>query len=183
MNPVAAIGAYAALCAELGLPFALPGESEALLELVDTDLLAAALAWSADAPTAAGQIFNITNGDVFVLRHAWPKLAEALGLAMGGTAPADFVSFFADPASQAGWSRIAAKHDLAEPSLDALLGQSHHYLDLLNGSRVGARPVPVLLSTIRLRQAGFADCRDSLSALIGQLDRMTQLRLLPPLLR
>jgi nucleoside-diphosphate-sugar epimerase len=183
MNPVAAIGAYAALCDELGLPFALPGDNEALLELIDTDLLAAALAWAADAPTAARQVFNITNGDVFVLRHAWAKLAEALGLAMGDAAPADFVSFFADPASRQAWSSIAAKHDLAEPSLDALLGQSHHYLDLLNGSRVGARPVPVLLSTIKLRQAGFADCRDSFAALIGQLERMTELRLLPPLLR
>ncbi len=183
MNPVAAIGAYAAIGRERGLPFALPGDSVALLELVDTDLLAAALAWAAAAPAAAGQTFNITNGDIFLLRHAWPKLAEALGLTPGGAAPADFAGFFADPASQQAWSRIAVKHDLAEPALDALLGQSHHYLDLLNGSRLGARPIPVLLSTIKLRRAGFADCRDSLAALIGQLDRMVQLRLLPPLLR
>jgi nucleoside-diphosphate-sugar epimerase len=86
MNPVAAIGAYVAICRERGLPFALPGKSEALLELVDTDLLAAALAWAADAPAAAGQTFNITNGDVFVLRHAWPKLAGALGIAISDTA-------------------------------------------------------------------------------------------------
>jgi nucleoside-diphosphate-sugar epimerase len=179
MNPVAAIGAYAAICRELGLPFALPGDSEALLELVDTDLLATALAWAAETPAAAGQTFNITNGDVFVLRHAWPKLAQALGLAAGDIAPTGFASFLADPANQETWSRIAARHALAEPSLDALLGQSHHYLDLLNGSRLGARPTPVLLSTIKLRQAGFSGCRDSLAALIAQLQRMVELRLLP----
>jgi hypothetical protein len=40
--------------------------------------------------------------------------------------------------------------------------------------------VPVLLSTIKIRQAGFAGCRDSRTGLIHWLYRMSELKLLPP---
>lgn len=59
MNPVAALGAYAALTAELGRPFAFPGKGEVMWEMVDTGLLAEAMALAAEAPAAAEQIFNI----------------------------------------------------------------------------------------------------------------------------
>lgn len=181
MNQVAAIGAYAALCRERSLPFALPGDSAALWEMADAGLLAEAMAWAAGSPAAAGETFNLTNGDIFVLRHAWPELAQRLGLVAEGCSPADFRSLFAEPASQAAWSAIAGRHRLAEPSLPALLGQSGIYLDLLLAPRIADKASPVLLSTIKLRQAGFAACRDSLESLVAQLKRMIELRLLPPL--
>ncbi|MCB2060526.1 MAG: SDR family oxidoreductase [Novosphingobium sp.] len=181
MNPVAPIGAYAAICRERELPFAMPGDSEALWEMVDAGLMAEALAWAAMSPQAAGEIFNITNGDLFVLRHAWPALAEALDLPTDGDAPDDLAGFFALPENQSAWARIAERHQLAEPSLDALLGQSHHYLDLLIGPRIATRSNPALLSTIKIRRAGFSACRDSLDSLIHKLGRMVQLRLLPPM--
>ena len=73
---------------------------------------------------------------------------------------------------------VVRLHALAD-----LLGESHHYADLLLSARLAAKPVPVLLSTIKLRQAGFAGCRDSLEALLGWLDRMVELRLLPGVIR
>jgi nucleoside-diphosphate-sugar epimerase len=181
MSPVAAIGAYAALCRELALPFALPGESAALWELADAGLLAEAIAWAATSPAASGATFNLTNGDAFVLRHAWPELARRLGLDSEGQAPADLGSLFAAPESQTAWTALAARYGLAESSLPALLGQSAAYLDLLLAPRIADKAAPVLLSTIKLRQAGFAACRDSLEALVGQLRKMVELRLLPPL--
>lgn len=181
MNPVAPIGAYAAICRQRALPFALPGDSEALWEMVDAGLMAEALAWAATSPKAASETFNVTNGDLFVLRHAWPALAEALGLPTDGDAPDDFASFFASAENQRAWEEIADEHGLAERSLHALLGQSHHYLDLLIGPRIAARSNPALLSTIKIRQAGFSECRDSLESLIYQLGRMMELRLLPPM--
>jgi nucleoside-diphosphate-sugar epimerase len=181
MNPVAAIGAYAALCRELRLPFALPGESAALWEMADACLLAEAIAWAMTDAAAIGATFNLTNGDVFVLRHAWSELACRLGLDCEGPAPADFRSLFAAPGSRSAWSAIAARHGLTESSLPALLGQSAAYLDLLLAPRIADKVSPVLLSTIKLRQAGFAACRDSLDSLVGQLRKMAQLRLLPPL--
>ena len=181
MNPVLPIAAYAAICRERGLPFVLPGRSAAIWELVDASLLAEAMQWAASNSSAYGQTFNITNGDAFVLRDVWNTLAEQVGLDPNGTPPADFASFFEDEANQQAWKVLAARHSLIEPSLSAFLGQSHHYLDLLSSPRVAARP-PVLLSTIKLRQAGFGTCRDSFAALTHQLRQMVELKLLPPLL-
>lgn len=179
MNPVAPIGAYAAICHERGLPFALPGDSETIWEMVDATLLARAMDWAAGSPEAANQTFNLTNGDIFVLRHVWNALADGLGLSASGEAPENFASFFADPANQASWKRIAAKHGLKIDILDDLLGQSHHYLDLLIGPKLAARTAPSLLSTIKLRQSGFLECIDSFQSLIRQLEGMMRLRLLP----
>ena len=183
MNPVAALGAYMALTAELGLPLALPGKGEAMWEMVDTSLLAEALAWAAVSPAAAGQAFNITNGDVLVLAHDWPRLAATLGRETGGESPLGLAGFFAEASVQQAWGRLAARHGLREASLGALLGESHHYMDLLLGPRQATRPLPMLLSTIKLRQAGFGACRDSLQSLLHWLDRMVALKLLPPLRR
>ncbi len=180
MNPVLPIAAYGAICRERGLPFALPGTSTGLLELVDTSLLAEAMAWAATNPAAANQIFNITNGDQFVLRHAWSALASAMALDEAGDGPRDFASFFAEEANQQAWAALARRHNLIESSLPSLLGQSHHYLDLLNSPRLAER-TPVLLSTIKVRAAGFSGCRDSLRSLIMHIQRLTELHLMPPL--
>ena len=180
MNPVAALGAYAAICRERKLPFVLPGAGDALLELTDAGLLAQTLEWAATGKAPSGQTFNITNGDVFVLAHIWDALAEQFGLPCTGPAPATFASFFSDRASEQAWDALARREDLVEASLPRLLGQSHHYLDLLTSARVAAKAAPALLSTIRLRQAGFAGCIDSQQALQRQLAQMAQLRLLPP---
>ena len=164
MNPVAAIGAYAAICRVTGEPFAYPAQGAALFEAVDAGLLAEAFAWAASTSAAQGQTFNITNGDVIVLSHAWPRLAAWLGLETAGEAPATLAEFFARETSRDAWRRLAARHRLRDLTMDSLLGQSHHYLDLLLGARAAQR-APVLLSTIKIRRAGFAGCRDSESSL------------------
>ncbi len=179
MNPVAGIGAFAAICRERGLPFALPGDAVSLWEMVDADLFADALVWSASTEAAAGETFNFTNGDICALRHAWPDLAAALALDDGGEAPESFTAFFADPQNREAWHGIAAREGLLLDDLDALLGQSHSYLDILNSGRVADKAVPMVVSTIRLRQAGFGQCIDSLVSLRRQLSAMVGLRLLP----
>ena len=181
MNPVAAIGAYAALCRELGRPFAYPGAGNGFMEMVDAGLLAEAFVWAVEAAAAAHQTVNVTNGDVMVLAHAWPALAGWLALAADGEPPPTLAGFFAEEASQVAWSRLAERHGLRIRSLDALLGQSHHYLDLLLGQRIAAKAVPVVMSTIKIRQLGFGACRDSLTSLRHWLGRMADLKLLPPL--
>ncbi|MBJ7483078.1 NAD-dependent epimerase/dehydratase family protein [Brevundimonas sp.] len=181
MNPVAPIGAYAALCRELGRPFAFPGQSASLLELVDTDLLAEAFAWAATEPAAADQTFNITNGDILVLAHAWPYLAERLKLPVEGEPPSTLSAFFAEPEVQSAWRDLAERHDLRFAELADLLGQSHHYVDLLLGQRLADKASPVLLDTIKIRRAGFHGFRDSRHSLMHWLQRMVELGLLPPL--
>lgn len=181
MNPVAPIGAYAALCRELGRPFVLPGEPLCLWEAVDTALLAEAFDWAVTSPAAAGETFNLTNGDVLVPAFAHRHIAEQLGLPTEGEAPPSFAGFFAEAEVEAAWTGLARRHGLRIAALPELLGESHRYLDLLLDPRMAAKRLPVLLSTIKIRQAGFAACRDSTRNLLYWLRRMSELKLLPPL--
>ena len=66
MNMIAAIGAYAAISRQLGLPLVYPGSGTRVTEATDARLLARAIAWSGRTPAAANQIFNVANGDVFI---------------------------------------------------------------------------------------------------------------------
>lgn len=183
MNPALAVGAYAALCHELQRPFVLPGAGESIGEFTDSRLLAAAFDWAFEQPAARAQTYNITNGDVFVWAHAWPAIANHLGLNATGTgaAPTSLEHFFATPTAQAAWQNLARRFGLKIPDLHTLLGESHHYFDLLTSARVSAKSAPPLLSTIKIRQDGFARCIDSLASLHYWLARMAQLNILPPL--
>lgn len=62
------IAVYATISKELGLPLRFPGSQaayNALLQVTDASLLAEAMTWSATSKNAAGEVFNITNGDAF----------------------------------------------------------------------------------------------------------------------
>jgi nucleoside-diphosphate-sugar epimerase len=83
MNLIPAIGAYAALLKADGRPLHFPGREPNLTEAVDADLLAGAIAWAGDSPSARDEAFNITNGDVFVWQEVWPAIADALGMRAG----------------------------------------------------------------------------------------------------
>ena len=68
MNLVMVIGVYAAICRELGVPFAHPGTAgnyRALYQVTDAEHLARAVVWMATEPRCANEAFNITNGDLF----------------------------------------------------------------------------------------------------------------------
>lgn len=181
MNPVAAIGAYAAICRERGLPFAYPATHALMWEVTDAMLLADAQLWAAQTKAAAGQIFNVTNGDVFVLRDAWPHIAAACGLAAGEPRALNLGAFLAEAESVAAWAGLVEHHGLVPDSLDQLVGQSQHYVDLLLDSRVvEGGGLPTIVSAIKIRTAGFTACRDSLDSLRFWLRRMAELKLLPP---
>ena len=159
MNLMPVIGAYAAICRELGQPFLCPGVHDNIIEAVDTDLIAKALAWAADAPNARNETFNITNGDAMVWPNVWPAIAEALGLKPEFGPPVSLASFL--PAHAHVWDAIVARHGLRPIPMDKLVGESHHYADLLFSVGATETPASTLVSTIKLRQAGFADCIDT----------------------
>jgi nucleoside-diphosphate-sugar epimerase len=159
MNLIPVLGAYAAVCRELGLPFHCPGEAGNIIEAVDADLVARALHWAAEAPAARGETFNITNGDVMVWENVWPAVARAVGLEPAFGQPLSLARFL--PAHADVWDRIVARHALRPIPMAALLGESHHYADLLFSWGARTPPASTLVSTIKLRQAGFGDCVDT----------------------
>ena len=159
MNLIPIIGAYAAICREQGLPFACPATVPNVMEAVDTDLIAKALAWAAEAPAAKNETFNITNGDVFVWENVWPAIAEAVGLEPaygGGPRLSQFL-----PENAAVWDKIIAKHNLRPIPMSKLVGESHHYADFIFAFGAEVASPAILVSTTKLRQAGFGDCVDS----------------------
>lgn len=179
MNFIPAIGVYAAFAKRDGRPLAFPGGTSSVLEAVDADLLADAIVWAGRSQAAANQVFNLTNGDVFVWRNVWPAIADAFGMAAG---PNESLSLAAEiPKRAAEWDCLRVEHRLAAPPLKEFLGESLHYADIIMAhGHDGAGKPPSLMSTIRLRQAGYCGAVDT-EAMLRRLIRSFQDRgLLPP---
>ena len=180
MNIVPVIGAYAAIQRELGRPLAYPGRPGGVSEAVDADLIADALLWAGEAESARDEAFNITNGDVFTWADTWPAIARALGMEPAFGAPFPLVDYLGEHASV--WDDVVRRYGLRAMPLSDLLGESHHYADLLFGVHAPpeAMRAPVLVSTIKLRQAGFGGCIDTEQMFAKWLARLAERRIIPP---
>ena len=159
LNVIPAIGVYAAIWKEAGLPLSFPGGPPYLFELVDVDLLARSMEWAATTPACRNEHFNITNGDVFRWPEVWATVADALGMKVGPPRPLSLMQEM--PKHAAEWAAIVRKYDLAAPAdLHQFVGESFALADF--AFAYGAKQVnPILVSTIKARQAGFHDCIDS----------------------
>ncbi len=177
MNLLPAIGVYAAVERARGHPLCFPGGPPAAQEAVDARLLARALGWAAGSPHARNETFNVTNGDVFCWRDVWPAVAAMFGMDVGEPEPARLADVMPGRAGE--WAEIVDSYHLEAPrDMATFVGGSWTYADILFGSG-GTRPLPALLSTVKIRQAGFHDCidtEDMFRELIGELQAR---RLLP----
>lgn len=179
MNPIPALGVYAALQRHAGLPLDYPGGPAYVLEAVDSDLIARVMRWAATTPEARGECFNVTNGDVFMWRNVWPTLARAFGMEVGEDRPTSLAEEM--PKRQDDWADIVRRFGLHAPvSLKEFVGQSFYYTDFLLGVGLEEAPPPVLVSTIKLRKAGFQDCMDTEDMLRKLIARFQRECLLPP---
>ena len=179
MNLLVAIGVYAAICRAQDVPFSYPGGPCAPTEAVDARLIAKAFHWAADNPAAQNEIFNITNGDVCDWQALWPNLADCFGMEVGEADPQ--LLHKAMPAHAEVWDQIVKDHALAPHTMSALVGDSFYYADALFSTGRETPPPPALLSTIKLRQAGLADCIDTVDMLHEWYDILRHLKILPPL--
>lgn len=178
MNPIPAIGVYAWLRHEHGLPLAYPGGPARVNQAVDADLIAQACAWAAEAPNARNETFNLENGDVFVWQNVWPTIAEVLGMPVGEPEPQSLGTTL--PGQQKAWERIVNKYQLAAPrALAAFIGQGATYADFqMNHGKTGPLP-PVIMSSVKIRQAGFAACMDTEDMFRKWFGQLQRHRLLP----
>ncbi len=83
--------------------------------------------------------------------------------------------------SRAGeWADVVDRHGLRSPrDMTAFVGGSWGYADIMFGSLGPPRALPAVLSTVKLRQAGFADCVDTEDMLREWLELFQERRLLP----
>jgi nucleoside-diphosphate-sugar epimerase len=179
MNPVAALGAYAVIQRELGEPLRHPGHPDLLTECTDARIVAAAIEWCWCEPRARGQAINLTNGDVIVWRTFFERLASEFAMKLDTPARAPRTPLAQRMPEYAPlWRSLAARESLRIADLDALVGLSWQYADILFAAPA-PRPVPMLVSSIKARQLGFADCVDSEECIVQHLRSMRALRYLP----
>ncbi|WP_010187828.1 SDR family oxidoreductase [Sphingomonas sp. PAMC 26605] len=173
MNLATGLAVYAAICREEGVPLRFPGTVgawSALHQVTDAGILGDAALWALGAETARNEIFNVTNGDHYRWKHLWGDIASYFDIAPAEPQPMSLVTQMEDKGPV--WERIVAKHGLRQtpwkeiaawPFLDGVLGIDY---DLVQ-------------STIKIRQAGFADCIDTHASFIRQFDTLRTLKLVP----
>ena len=177
MNIMPVLGVYGAICHEKGLPFGFPGGVPYVWEAMDSRVLARAFIWATQASQAWGEHFNITNGDVFEWRNAWPTIAETLGLPVAEDTPREMHRFL--PAHAALWDEITAKYGLRPVPLNDLLGESHYVADFCFAAGAEIAPTPAFMSTIKLRQAGFHEVLDTLDSVKYWISNFIDRKIIP----
>jgi nucleoside-diphosphate-sugar epimerase len=179
LNIIPAIGVYAAIRKEAALPLSYPGGPAFIFEAVDADLLARSFGWAATTPACANEIFNITNGDVFVWDEVWPAIADALGMESGPPEPLCLQREM--PKKAAEWAAIVRKYGLRSPAdINAFVGESFEFADFCFAYGADKAPRPAIVSTIKARQAGFHDCIDTEHMFRKWFRHFQHERLLPP---
>ncbi len=179
MNVIPALGVYAALERSRGLTrLDYPGGVGRVAQAVDADLLARCIAWSGETNAAEDEIFNVTNGDVFVWPNVWPAIADALGFRPGAHVPRQLNREI--PPRESEWAAIRAQHNLRSGTLKEFVGLSFEYADYTMGYGRAQPGPPAIVSTIKLMQAGFSEVMDTEQMFHKAFAEMQAERLLPP---
>jgi nucleoside-diphosphate-sugar epimerase len=184
MNVIPALGVYAAMMrrrhgnksGKTKLDY--PGGVGRVAQAVDADLLARAIAWSGEAATARNEIFNVTNGDVFMWPNVWPAIAVALGFRAGEHVPLALDKEIRP--REAEWAEICAQHGLRSGTLKEFVGLSFEYADYTMGYGRNTPGPAAIVSTIKLMQAGFHEVMDTEAMFRKCFAEMQAKRLLPP---
>jgi len=177
LNALLAIGVFACLLKEQGRDLPFPGSPDNLgvMEMLDVELLARAIAWAAESASARDQVFNIANGDTYVWPDMWPIIAAEIGIPVGAGEPMSVRDAVFGRTEL--WRELVRRHGLAAPEDPReLLGESCALADFALGHCGRA----VLTSTIKIRRAGFHDCIDTADSVVKWFRRWREHRLLPP---
>ena len=177
MNLPTVVGVYAALRQAEGLHLAFPGGVDRAMEAVDARLVGDACLWAAINESAAGETYNLTNGEVFSWRDMWPAIARALDVPLGEDEPLSIAGYLMQ--RQDLWQSIVARHDLAPNTLKQIVGESHHYADLCFAFGANDAPPPIFVSTVKIHQAGFNQTYNSEESFCYWLRDLRSRRIIP----
>lgn len=123
--------------------------------------------------SARNQIFNINNGDQFRWSQLWPKFAKHFN--MDYAAPQQMSLSDAMPTRAEVWQQLVERHSLVPTPFEKLVAWPvgdflfHHEADNIT-------------STVKARQAGFADALDTETRLLELFDTLIAQKVLPPFL-
>lgn len=175
MNVVTAVGVYAAICRELGMPMRYPGSLLCVKQATEAGLLAKAIYWAATTPRCAGETYNITNGDCFVWENVWGRVAGHFGIQAGPNHPFSLAAVMPDKGDV--WERIVRRHGLLPYHYEEVC-RSWQFLDY--AVRQGeALPRHSLVSDIKSRRHGFLEFYDTEEMFLDLIRAMQEARVLP----
>lgn len=175
MNLLMTIAVYATVCKHLGLPLRFPGTRaayEALIHCTDAELLARATVWAGQTEEAADQVFNVANGDQFRFVDIWGSIARYFDMEVAPPIPLGLAEHMADKGPV--WDEITKQHNLRQAAWYRLVNWN-----FFDGYALNANATDVFGSTIKIRQAGFADCYDTEDRFLVWLDRLKTARIIP----
>jgi len=175
MNLLMVIAVYAAISKELGQPLRFPGSLaayDALYQVTDAELLARATVWAGQEPGADGEVYNVTNGDQLRWRHLFPAFARAFGMPAAEPQPVPLAEAMADRREV--WERLVARHDLVPTPYEDLVRWEF-------GEFIFTSGFDNVSSTVKLRQAGFADCLDTEDRFLELFEQLAARKVIPPL--
>ena len=173
MNLALSVAVYASLVRAAGLRLDFPGTAAAfgaMTQVVDAEQLAEAAAWSAVTPQAAGEVFNVANGDPTRWSQLWPAFADYFGVPAGGPRPIPLSSFMPELAPL--WKEMAAKYGLAQPELGPLVNWG--FLEFMF-----AIEYDIVLALGKIRRAGFTSHPDTMDGFFKRFDEYRRARIIP----
>jgi nucleoside-diphosphate-sugar epimerase len=173
MNLVTGVAAYAAMSRELGLPLRYPGRKEgwnSLQETTDAELFGRATLWALGSDKAKDEIFNVSNGDVYRWRQLWGELGEFYEIPVAEPLAMSTASEMAEKGPL--WDSMVARYGLFPTPYEQIANWP--FVDYMLNF-----PEETILSTIKIRQAGFADCIDTHQSFRRQLTRLREMRIIP----
>tara|TARA_A100001037_G_C15125231_1_gene625839 strand:+ start:297 stop:1346 length:1050 start_codon:yes stop_codon:yes gene_type:complete len=173
MNLLTGIACYATISKALGAPLRWPGSAgfyDRLYQMIDVELLAEAMVWTATTPAAANEAFNITNGDLFRWRQAWPRIADFFEMDVAEPQPIPISATMVDKGEL--WDGLVAEHGLRPYPLDQIVNWT--YLDMaLNND------MDQMSSLTKIFNAGWTNVRDTEDTISRQLQRLRDDKIIP----
>jgi nucleoside-diphosphate-sugar epimerase len=173
MNLLLGIATFAAISKELRVPLRFPGSLStwnALYQVTDAGLLAEAVEWALESDAAKGEIFNVTNGDLFRWEHVWPAIAANFGMETASPQPMNLIEQMRCKAGL--WQQIVERHGLIPAPWERLVAWPFTNACLNMG-------FDLMQSTIKIRQAGFHSCLDSHDAIVASLNSLRTYKIIP----
>jgi nucleoside-diphosphate-sugar epimerase len=174
MNLGTLIAVYASLCKELNVPMRFPGTDEAynaLFNVTDARLLAKGMEFVALSADARGEIYNITNGDIFRWKYIWPKLAAYFEIEVDEPQTFSLSVFMAD--KKPVWDAIIRKYQLTDYNFERLV--QWPFGDFLFNAKHD-----LFMDVNKLRRIGFNEMhKDTYSSFTDLFDELKFNKIIP----
>jgi nucleoside-diphosphate-sugar epimerase len=142
-----------------------------LVNVTDAELLAKGMEYVSINESANGEIFNLTNGDIFRWKELWPKFGEYFGVAVEEPQTFSLATYMADKNKL--WNEMVQKYQLEEHSLD-------HLVKWPFGDFIFNNVHDAFFDVNKLRRLGFQDMQlDSFTSFKRVFDQLKAHRIIP----